>query len=354
MWVAFAAYLAVALCARSLGERTIGMAAVVAALAFVLAPPLLSLDIFSYLSYARLGVLHGLNPYDHAPAAIPHDAAAMRVVDFRDATTVYGPLFTLGSYPLGLIGVPAGLWALKAICGAAVVGIGRLVGRLAAVRGGSPARALALVGLNPLILVHVVGGPHNDALMVLGVVTAVAALADGRVASSGATVAVAYAVKAAAAFAAPFALIGAHVDRRRLVIGGVAGAILVILAGLAAFGTSVGGGLLAGPGSQTHTSYHSVPALINRATGLDLGIAKGLMLGLFALLVIRLLVWTARGGDWVRAAGWCAAGLLAASAYVTPWYVLWPLPLAAISRDRLLIAFTLALCAYQLPAAIPT
>ncbi len=354
MWVAFVAYLAVVVCARALGEGTIAAAAGAAALAFVLAPPLLSLDAFSYLSYARLGVLHGLNPYDHAPAAIPHDAAALRVEDFREATTVYGPLFTLASYPLGLIGVPAGLWALKAICGAALVGIGRLARRLAVIRGGSPARALALVGLNPLILVHAVGGPHNDTLMVVGVMAALAALAHGRAASGGAALVAAYAVKAAAAFAAPFALIGANVHRRRLLLGAVAAAFLVAAVGLAAFGTSVGGGLLAGPGSQAQTSYHSVPALINRASGLDLGVAKGLMLALFALLVVRLLVWTARGGDWVRAAGWCAAGLLAASAYVTPWYMLWPLPLAAISRDRLLVILTLALCAYQLPAAIPT
>ena len=354
MWVAFAAYLLVVLCARSLGQRTIGLAALVAAIGFVLAPPLLSLDVFSYLSYARLGVLHGLNPYDHAPSAISHDAAAMRVEDFRNATTVYGPLFTLASYPLALIGVPAGLWALKAACGAAVVAIGRLVRRLATIRGGSPARALALVGLNPLVLVHVVGGPHNDALMVLGVVAAVVALADGWSMSAGGALVAAYAVKAAAAFAAPFALVGARADRRRLVLGGVAVFALIAVAGFAAFGTSFTSGLVAGPGTQSHASYHSVPALISRATGLEVGVARGLMAVLFVLLVIRLLVWTARGGDWVRAAGWCAAGLLAASAYVTPWYVLWPLPLAAVARDRALVFFTLALCAYQLPAAIPT
>src|SRR5204863_163301 len=82
-------------------------------------------------------------------------------------------------------------------------------------RAGSPARALALIGLNPLVLVHVVGGPHNDALMMLGVVAAVVALGDGRAAGSGATLAAAVAVKTAAAFVAPFALIGAKSDRRR-------------------------------------------------------------------------------------------------------------------------------------------
>jgi glycosyl transferase family 87 len=352
LWIAFAAYLAVVVFAPALGTRTIELAAVAAAVTFVLAPPLLSLDVFSYLSYARLGVLHGLNPYDVAPSAISHDAAAMRVQDFRDATTVYGPLFTLGSYPLALIGVPAGLWALKAICGAALIGIGRLTRRLASIRCASAPRALALVGLNPLILVHVAGGPHNDALMVLGVMAASLALVEGRAAGGAGALVAAYAVKSAAAFAAPFALIGARPQRRSFLVAAIVAVVLVVLAGLALFGSSVSGGLLAGPGSQSHTSYHSVPALLNRAIGLDLAVAKALLLGLFALLVAWLLAWTARGGDWIKAAGWCALGLLAASAYVTPWYVLWLLPFAAIGRDRRLVVLTLILCAYQIPAAL--
>jgi hypothetical protein len=160
-------------------------------------------------------------------------------------------------------------------------------------------------------------------------------------------------VKAAAAFAAPFVLIGARERRGPLIAGALAAAALVGLAGLMAFGTSFLDGVLAGPGSQSHTSYHSVPALISRATGLDIGLAKAIMLALFAGLVVHLLVWTARGGDWVRAAAWCATGLLIASAYITPWYLIWSLPLVAISRDRPLTLVTLALCAYQLPVALP-
>ena len=89
--------------------------------------------------------------------------------DYRQATSVYGPLFTLASYPLGLIGVPGALWALKAVSALSVLGIAALVARLAAVRGIAPAPAAALVALNPLVLVHVIGGPHNDGLMALAV-----------------------------------------------------------------------------------------------------------------------------------------------------------------------------------------
>ena len=55
----------------------------------------------------------GLNPYDSAPADIPDDPAGSRVEDYRFAVSVYGPLFTLATYPLGLVGVPAALWVLK-------------------------------------------------------------------------------------------------------------------------------------------------------------------------------------------------------------------------------------------------
>ncbi len=352
LWLALGAYACVVLFADSLGTRTIRLAIAAGVLAFALAPPLHSLDVFSYLSYDRLGVLHGLNPYTSAPSAIPHDAAAMRVEDFRDASSVYGPLFTLGTYPLAWIGVPAALWAMKALCAAAMLGIVAIAGRLAQLRGVSPARATAFVGLNPLVLVHVVGGPHNDALMVLALCIGVLFVADGRPATAGASFAVAAAIKASAVFVAPFAFLGAR-PQRSVLYGGAVAAALAVGAGLAVFGTDVAHGLVSGPGSQAHTSYHSVPALLNRALGLELGLAKALMLAGLGLLVAWLLYWTARGGDWVRAAAWCGAGILLASPYVTPWYVLWPLPLVAVARDRRLVVVTLAICAYQLPAALP-
>ena len=76
-------------------------------------------------------------------------------------------------------------------------------------------------------------------------------------------------------------------------------------------------------------------------------------LALYAAALACLLVWTWRGGDWVRAAAWAALGLLLATSWLLPWYLIWPLPLVAISRDRPLQLLTLALTAYQLGARIP-
>ena len=73
----------------------------------------------------------------------------------------------------------------------------------------------------------------------------------------------------------------------------------------------------------------------------------------YGVLGVWLLVWTARGGDWIRAAAWASLGLLLATAYLTPWYLLWALPLVALARDRTLLILMLALSAYQLTVGVP-
>ncbi len=80
---------------------------------------------------------------------------------------------------------------------------------------------------------------------------------------------------------------------------------------------------------------------------------RALALGLYGAALAFLLLWTWRGDDWVRAAGWAALGLLLATSWLLPWYLVWALPLAAVSRDRPLALPTLALTAYQLGARIP-
>ena len=100
--------------------------------------------------------------------------------------------------------------ALKAVAALSVLGIAATVSRLAAWRGVDPLRAAAFVALNPLVLVHVVGGAHNDGLTMLFATLSVAALLSARELSGGAALVAAIATKASAAFLAPFALIGAR------------------------------------------------------------------------------------------------------------------------------------------------
>ncbi len=318
---------------------------------FALAPPLLSLDVFSYISYARLGS-QGLNPYEFAPAAIPADEAASRVEDFRSAVSVYGPLFTIGSVPLGALGVPAALWSLKALAALSVAGIAALSARLATIRGIDPASAAAFVALNPLVLVHLVGGAHNDGLMVLLAMLAIAAALSSRPMLAGAGLVGSVSIKVSGALYAPFAVVGSG-SRGRLLAGIGLAAVLMAAAALIGFGPNALEALSVAGGNQATMSHWSVPATLARITSLDVELLRAVLGALYAAAVLWLLYRVSRGADWVWAAAWAAFGLLVASAYMVPWYLIWLLPLAAISRDRALVALTVALTLFQVVNGVP-
>jgi hypothetical protein len=351
MWAGFLAYLGVLWAAPRLGRRVVWGLILVLVTAFAVAPVLLSHDVYSYVDYARLGVRHGLDPYVHPPLAAPGDPAYGEVT-WTEATSAYGPLFTLLTYPLAWLPVGLAVAALKAVAALAVLGIAALTARIAAWRGIDPLRAAGFVSLNPLVLVHVVGGAHNDGLTMLLAMLGVAAILGAREPAGGAALLAAIATKLSAAFLAPFALIGAH-QRGRLLTGALSAAVAIGLLAYLAFGWDwLHGFGLAGE-NQSRASHMSVPITFARIGGIG---ADGVRLAaalLFGGLVLYLLAWTARGGDWIRAAAWAAFGLLLASAWLLPWYLIWPLPLAAISRDRPLQLLTLALTAYQLGARIP-
>jgi hypothetical protein len=97
----------------------------------------------------------------------------------------------------------------------------------------------------------------------------------------------------------------------------------------------------------------SLPITVARLTGLDADPVRLAAALLFAAAIAYLLLWTWHGGDWLRATAWATLALLLATAWLLPWYLIWLLPLAAISRDRPLQLLTLALTAYQLGARIP-
>jgi alpha-1,6-mannosyltransferase len=333
---------------------------------FTCLPPILSHDVYSYVDYARLGVLHGFDPYVRGPAAAPGDPAFPHVT-WQHTASVYGPVFTLATYPLAFLSLNAAVYVLKATSAAAVLGIAAILGRLAPARGVDPLRAAVFVALNPLVLVHVVGGPHNDALAVLLTMLGVAAILGARETSAGAAFLAAVAIKASAAVAAPFAFIasfpapagrkwpyreGNRPVGRFLAGAGVAGAAIGFAAYLAFGWHWLDAFALAGEG-QGRTTHLSLPAFLARILGLSDGTTRAATMALYAGLFAYLLAWTWRGGDWLRAAAWATTGLLLATSWLLPWYLLWPLPLAALSRDRTLQLLLLALTAYQLGARIP-
>lgn len=337
--------------APRLDRRLVWAAIAALVVLFACLPSLLSHDVYSYVDYARLAVRHGLDPYVHTPRSAPGDPAFTHVT-WTETSSAYGPLFTLATYPLAWLPVGAAVHVLKAVSATAVLATAYLVARLAPARGVDPARAAAFVALNPLVLVHVVGGPHNDGIAVLLMTLGIAGMLTAREALGGGAFVAALATKATTAIAIPFALLGSE-RRPRFLLGGLAALGLAGLAANLTFGWSwLHAFTLAGE-NQGRTSHMSIPITTARLAGLDPGLVRAAFLTLYAALVTYLLTWTYRGGDWLRAAAWATTGALLATAWLLPWYLLWPLPAAALSRDRLLQLLILGLTAYQLGARIP-
>jgi hypothetical protein len=349
--LALIAYVGVARCARALGPRIIWGAIVAGVALFALAPPLLSQDAFSYISYARMSEVHGVNPYDVAPIALPADAA-FRYVGWVLAPSAYGPLFSIATRPLGLVGVPAALWTWKAAVALCVLGLALVTSAVARRRGVDPLAAAAFVGLNPVVLVDVVGGAHNDAPAMLLAMAGVLAALAGRELAAGAGLALAATVKISGGLAAPFALIASR--RRVTFLAGAALALAVVVAAtIPLYGHAALDSFGLVSDNQALTTRLSLPRLVAKLPLISIDVARAGAVAAYGVALAWLLAWTWRGGDWIRAAGWATFGLLLATSWIFPWYLLWVLPLAAVARDRVLVAATIALTALQLAYGVP-
>jgi hypothetical protein len=344
--------------------------ALVAALQLIVfaGPVLISTDVFSYIAYARMGVEHGLNPYLNGPVAIAGDPVFKYVgPDWIHVATAYGPLYTLLSYPLAPLGVLGALWGMKLEALLASAGTLALTWRCARVRGFDPTLALLAVGANPLYVIYGLGGAHNDLLMMLammGAVTLTIAGAPsggtgthsegvgreglgreglGREGSAAALVVAGALIKATVAVLLPFMIL----SRRRLapVLGSLAAIVLGAIVGYAVFGIH-GIDLVAALNRDaafvsTDSFATEIAHLFGKAGVFP--IDHDLLKVALVLIFLHLLWRTWRGYDWVAASGWALLAISVTSTWLLAWYILWPLPLAVVSRDRRLLAATLAI-----------
>jgi hypothetical protein len=87
---------------------------------------------------------------------------------------------------------------------------------------------------------------------------------------------------------------------------------------------------------------------------IELGVPKAVALALAAAAFVVAYAWLARQAWRGHARVALAAGvLLLCAPYVTPWYLAWVVPLAAVEEDRTARLLALALTAYLLPQTIP-
>jgi hypothetical protein len=316
---------------------------------FVLGPPLLLTDIFNYIDYARMGTLHGLNPF----TAVPGDAGgdpSYHYATWHHLSSPYGPLFTLFTYALVPLDFKPNYWTLKLLFMAASLGSLYLVWRTALRLRRPAVPALVFVAFNPLLLVFGLGGFHNDFLIMLAVLSGILLVINARPASGAAAMVVAAGMKATAVVILPFAVLGSSDRRRALLSALVTGAALVAVS-FAAFGTVVPS---LGP-QTTLVSPLGALNLLGLAFGFGGATAGMQVIAPVALVaVIAYLLWrTWRGADWMDMAGWAVFALLLSLSWVVPWYVMWLLPLAALSATRSLKRATLAVTVLLFVTSLP-
>jgi Glycosyltransferase family 87 len=317
---------------------------------YFLSPPLSLTDLFNYLHYGRTGANAGLNPYVALPIATRHDAAYM-YSNWHHLPSPYGPLFTLVTYALALLPVPAAYWVWKVIVGLASLGCLAIVWWLARRLGRSPQRALAFAGLNPLVAVYGLGGAHNDALMMLGALGAVALVVAGREAAGGGASLAAVAVKVSTVPLVALIVLGARRRVRGLAGAAVAGVAVGVIV-LAVFA-----GKLPAVGLQDRLATPlSIPSVLSVAAGLG-GVTPGVRTithVVLALAAAACCIAVARRRDVLIGA--CGALMLATVvtlAWAMPWYVGWILPFAALARSRWLAGACVVLTVWLALGAIP-
>ncbi|MGP4023165.1 polyprenol phosphomannose-dependent alpha 1,6 mannosyltransferase MptB [Actinomadura sp. 3N407] len=366
------------------------MAGLLAAVAFMMMPPVGSTDHLNYASYGRMAAT-GHDPYATSAADLPQDPVAGAPEEWRTTPSVYGPIATGEQALAAWIGggsVRLTVFVLSVFNVLAFAVTALILYRTA----GSEERRLRTTLLwtcNPLVLFHLISGAHNDVLAIAPMVAALAVLggrarrrARGgwlRSLAAGALAGAGTAVKLPVALVAggpAWALLRETWTQR----GWRPACHLAALAGGAGAVTAISY-LLAGPHALDQvrdasdmvsfaTPWHLLDESLGRGSQRDIIKAGALLLGLvlFVLLARTLpkdpLPKDAPPEDAVApdgenrriAAAFVLAWLLAAP-YALPWYdgfgwaLLALLPWTRV--DWILLAHTAALSLAYLPARAP-
>lgn len=336
----------------------------------LLAPPLFSRDVYSYLGQGNLA-LHGLDPYEVGPSALPGPLADNVGWLWQNTPAPYGPLFVLlakGVVAVTGQGLVSGVILMRLVMVTGLVLLCWSLPGLVRHLGGRTSVALWLTAANPLLLVHLVGGPHNDLLMVGLLGTGVLLVLDRRPVAGIAVVTLATAVKATAAVALPFLVwiwakrvTGTPVNR---FVKTTAAGLGVFTVTFAACTVAAGVGLGwigALSGSSAIVNWLSLPTaaglLVHSAVDLFVTVdsapflAVGRTLGSLLLVVIAVRQWWAAREGGPDALRRCALVLLAVAALspaTLPWYFSWALVLAAALAWNLPALVTAALASVWL------
>ena len=337
---------------------------------FWLAPLLLSVPVFSRDTYSYLaqGALlrDGLDPYAVGPIENQNPLLDNVSPIWTITTAPYGPAFIMiARLVTTLVGnhVIAGTMLLR-LC--MLPGLALLIWatpRLARHLSADVPIALWICVLNPLVIIHLMGGVHNEMLMV-GLMTAGIALTFERHHVAGITlVAVAVAVKATAGIALPF-LVWVwmrHLRERRgyrplpafAAAGGASVLIFVAVFAVLSGAAGVGlGWLTALAGSVKIINWLTIPTaaanLIHAVGGLFFPVnfyavlQVTRLIGIVVIAVsLPLLWWRYRQNDRavLTGIGWAMVVVVLFVPGALPWYYSWPLAVVApLAQSRPAVA----------------
>ena len=336
----------------------------------VAAPLLLSHDVLTYAAYGRVQAVYHHNPYVTRLSTFPHDPfVSVTPGQWLHTHSPYGPLFTLLSAAMARTAAAstfATILAFKLLAGLAVAAATGLVAWIA--RRTRPERAslaVLLVGVNPVVVVHTVGGGHVDALIAPALAAAAALAVMRPPAASARAIAVtmlltlaclvkAVIVPALALWLWWLARTGRAHRARHLVAhvfvvcAVTAAAVTPYIAGMRTLAPLASLGGVESWASPSHLVGRGAEALVrplagSRAGGDAVTAVEAAFLLFFVILLWRL---ERRAGnmDPPPVAVWAAALLLLALSmpYLLPWYAVWFAPfLGLLADETLLFAGTL-------------
>jgi alpha-1,6-mannosyltransferase len=337
---------------------------------FWLAPLLLSVPVFSRDTYSYLaqGALlrDGFDPYAVGPIANPNALLDNVSPIWTITTAPYGPAFILVAKLVTMIvgnHVIAGTMLLR-LC--MLPGLALLMWaapRMAHHLGTSGALALWICVLNPLVLIHLMGGVHNEMLMVGLMAAGIALTFQGRHVLGVVLITVGIAVKATAGISLPFLVWvwmrhlrdqrGYRPARAFLVATTTSALIFAVVFGVLSAVAGVGlGWLTALAGSVKIINWLSVPtavanlihALCGRFFPVDfyatLRVTRLIGVVIIAVL-LPILWWRFRRDDRAALTGiaWSMLVVVLFVPAALPWYYSWPLAVAApLAQSRRAVA----------------
>jgi alpha-1,6-mannosyltransferase len=305
----------------------------------IAAPLLLSRDVYTYAAYGRIEALGHRNPYLVPLSSFPHDPfVALTPGQWVHGHSHYGPLFTLMSAAIARIwpaSPGATILAFKLLAGLAIAA----ATLLAALAAGSRAPlAAALVGLNPVIVIHTVGGGHVDAVLA-ALLAAAAAIALTRKRALAVTLLLAAACLVKTVMLPVLALWLFHLARTRRERAVAQHLAVVAAAAVAAAAPYAAGWRTLRPFATLGgvEAWASPSHLVGQAVG---GGGAATAVEALFLLAFLALVWRlANRRDLSGPGAWGIALLLLALSlpYVLPWYAAWFAPLLALLADDVLL-----------------